>query len=281
MKDNLQNNTRKGGCIFSLIKLTILIIIILGVTLYFCLGFIGDYALKTVTSGTEITAGVGKIKVKPIDESVEITDFYLNNPAKKYNKETAVAFKRAFVKVDLGMDLITKNLVVVDEITIDGLNVNIEYSSNSLTSTNLNDITAIIEKKLGLDKKQQPAQVKQPEPTTQEEEKEPMKFIIKKLVFKNGHASSSVLKNVVELPLPDFDIENIGVEQGGKTIGEIIAYVLPRITAQATEQIINNGWKGTLKLGGEASDGIKDAAKDIEKSAKKTFKELKNLFKQN
>ena len=146
MNPQTNTKTRKGGCLFSLIKLFILCAIVLGVALYFSLGFIGDYAIKTITSGTEITGGIGNIKVKPLDESAEITDFFITNPTKKYNKETAVAFKRAFVDVDLHIvDILTKNVIVIDEITIDGLEANIEYSANSITSTNLNDISIIIQ----------------------------------------------------------------------------------------------------------------------------------------
>lgn len=269
---NSQTNirTRKGGCIFSLIKLFILCVIIVSVVLYFSLGYIGDYALKTITSGTEITGGIGNIKVKPLDESAEITDFYITNPAKKYNKETAVAFKRAFVDVDLHViDILTKNVIVVDEITIDGLEANIEYSSNSITSTNLNDIANIIQGKLGI---KADNQTKEPEATKAEEkESEPMKFIIKKLSFKNGKVSSSVLGNVAETPLPDFDIENIGVEQGGKTIGEVIAYILPRIASQGTQQLLKGGWKGTVKITDETTKELKNATKDISNKIKSLF----------
>ena len=268
MKDYQKNNTRKGGCIFSLIKLFILVAVILAAVLYFCMGYIGDYAIKTITSGTEITGGIGDIKVKPLDESVEISEFYITNPAKKYNKENAIAFKRAFLKADISpMDIISKKLIVVDEITIEGLEANIEYSENSITSTNLHDIAAIIEGKLGLQKDNNAK--KQQE--TKIEEGEPVKFIIKKLSFKDGKASSSVLGNVAETILPDFEIENIGVEQGGKTVGEIIVYVLPRIAAQATNQLLKGGWKATIKTTGDTSETIKNTTKD-------TLNKLKSLF---
>ncbi len=272
MKENSQKNTRKGGCLFSLIKLFILVIVVLGVALYFCLGYVGDYALKTITSGTEITAGIGDIKVKPIDESVEVSNFYITNPTKKYNKEIALAFKRAFIEVDITpTDLLAKKLVVVDEISIDGLEVNIEYSDNSITSTNLNDIATIIENKVGLNKKDKTAKAETSQTSEPAQESEPMKFIIKKLSFKNGKASSSVLGNVAETILPDFEIENIGVEQGGKTVGEIIAHILPRIATQATSQLLKGGWKASVKLSDEA-------AKDIEKVSKDAIKQIKKLF---
>lgn len=270
MNPQTNTKTRKGGCLFSLIKLFILCAIVLGVALYFSLGFIGDYAIKTITSGTEITGGIGNIKVKPLDESAEVTDFFITNPAKKYNKETAVAFKHAFVDVDLHIvDILTKNVIVVDEITIDGLEANIEYSANSITSTNLNDISNIIQNKLGISNENK-------KPTTEvkaenQKESKPMKFIIKKLTFKNGKVSSSVLGNVAETPLPDFDIENIGVEQGGKTIGEIIAYVLPRVATQGTQQLLKGGLKGSIKITDDTAKELKNATKDLSNKIKGLF----------
>ncbi len=252
---------RKGGCLFSLIKLAIIAIIVLTIALYFTAGYIGDYALKTITSGTEITGGIGNINVKPLDESVEVKNFYITNPTKKYNKENAVSFDRAFIALDINpSDVIFKKLIVVDEITIEGLNADIEFANHSLTKTNLNEISDIIQSKLGLNTKDSKDSQKK---TSTQEDETPVKFIIKKLKFKNGNASSSILGNVIETQLPDFEIENIGVESGGKTIGEIIVYVLPRIASQATQQITKKGWKTTIKTGDESAESVKKLIKGL------------------
>lgn len=256
--NNANNTFRKGGCIFGLIKLFILAVIILAIALYFTAGYIGDYALKTITSGTEITGGISNVIIKPLDESIEVSNFYITNPAKKYNKENAIAFKRAFI--DLGVtptDAIFKKLIVIDEITIEGLEANIEFEKNSISSTNLNEISNIIQNKIGLNNKNSQ------EETVESKDEKPIKFIIKKLKFENSKASSSVLGNVIETQLPDFEIENIGVDDGGKTMSEVITYVLPRIATQATKQISKNGLNATIKTSGDAKEAVKSLIKGL------------------
>lgn len=238
---------RKGGCLFTLVKLAILAIVILVAVVYFCLGYIGDYAIKTVTAGTPVTGGIGSLKVKPIDQILDVRDFVLTNPAGKYAKENAISFSKAYVDLDLSIsDAMIKKLIVIDEITIEGLNIDIEGASEGgLTDTNITEITNIIAGKYGLDQSEQPQeQVQQ----TADEQAQPYKFVIRKMSFKNGSAYTAFLGNSVETPIPDFVIENIGVEENGKTVGAITAEVLPKIVAQATGKLLKDGWHGTVKI---------------------------------
>ncbi len=254
-------NSRKGGCIFSLIKLAVIVVVIVAAVLYFCMGYIGDYVIKTATSGTEITGGVGDIKVNPFEQSVDVKNFYITNPSKKYNSETALSFEEAFVDLDISLvDLLTKKLVVIDEITIKGLKANVEYSADkSITSTNLNDIVAILQKKIegaSADSKQDGAA------KGEQGKDEPYRFIIKKLKFENGYASSSIAGKLTESPLPDFEILNIGVSNGGDTAFEVACAVIPRIAVQAT----GGALKGLLNV--SESEG-KSLMKSISNSLNK------------
>ena len=259
MKDVRNFECRKGGCLFTLVKLALLAAVVALVAAYFCLGYIGDYAIKTATSGTSVTGGVGNIKINISQESVEITDFVLKNPAKKYRKENALSFKRAFVDLDVSpSDLIFKKLVVVDELTVEDLALDLEKASDgTISGTNITEISDALKAKYGLDKR--PSQPAQSDAASPAENKRPLKFIIKKMTFKNGSASSSILGSYIETPIPDFALENIGLESGGKTVGEIIAEILPQIAAQATNNIIKNGWNGSVKIEKDASKSIKEA----------------------
>lgn len=259
-------NSRKGGCIFSLIKLAVIVVAIVAVVLYFCMGYIGDYAIKTATSGTEITGGVGDIKVNPFEQSVDVKNFYITNPSKKYNNETALSFEEAFVDLDITpVDLFTKKLIVIDEITIKGLKVNVEYSADkSITSTNLNDIVAILQKKIegtSADSKQGGAAARD-----RQKKDEQYRFIIKKLKFVNGYASSSIAGKFTESPLPDFEILNIGVSNGGDTAFEIVCAVIPRIAVQAT----GGALKGLLNVSeSEGKSLIKNISNSLNKLIEK------------
>ena len=264
MKENTLSKSRNGGCLFSLVKLGFLAAVVLLVALYFCAGYIADYAIKAATAGTEITGGIGGVKIRPLDESVAITDFYITNPAKKYKKECAVKFKYALVDLDIQpMTFLSKNVLIIDEINIDGLELNYEASSdNALTSSNINDIITIIENNLGIANK---PETKTATTTTQPDtaKKEPMKFIIKKLSFKNGSVASSVLGNMAESQLPDFVIENIGTDAGGYTATQIAATVVPQIVAQTTKHILKDGWNASAKAGGDTVNELKNIFNNI------------------
>ncbi len=270
--------SKKGGCLFGclwkLFVLAIIVLTVLGITLYFTFGYIGDYAIKTVTSGTEVTGGIGDVKINPSKESLEVKDFYITNP-KRFKKEKAFAFKDAYIDLDITIsDVLAKKLIVIDEITIEGLDTHIELVSTS--KTNLHEIAEIIQKKYGINQNKQTAQ--QPQQVQATEESEPFKFIIKKLKFKNGQASSALLGNVFTTQLPDFEIENIGVENNGATINEIIMYVLPRIASQATQQISKKGWKASIDSSDSAIKSTKDSLKSATDGVKDGIKSLKSLF---
>lgn len=270
MKENTLSKSRNGGCLFSLVKLGFLAAVVLLVALYFCAGYIADYAIKAATAGTEITGGIGGVKIRPFDESIAITDFYITNPAKKYKKECAVKFKYALVDLDIQpTTFLSKNVVIIDEINIDGLELNYEASSdNALTSSNINDIITIVENNLGIANK---PETKTATTTTQPDttKKEPMKFIIKKLSFKNGSVTSSVLGNIAESQLPDFVIENIGTDAGGYTAAQVAATVVPQVVAQATQHILKGGWKASVKTGGDTVNELKNIFNNIVGGQKK------------
>ena len=268
---NAPIKTRKGGCLFSLIKLAVLAVVVVAAVAYFASGFIGDYAIKTITSGTEITGGLGSLKINPLDQRATVGGFYITNPAKKYKKTNALAFKQAVVDLDLSLnDIVAKKLIVIDEISVEGLEANIETAQSSLTSTNLNEIADILQNKYGMNKGASSSQTAQSEPQSAEKKQsEPFKFIIKKLEIKSGTTSSSVLGNVAEVPIPDFTIENIGVAQGGMSAGEVAAYVLPRIASQATKQILNGSWKATIQTTGDAKGAVKGILNNLFNQDKK------------
>ena len=62
------HNYRRGGCLFSLVKIFVLAVVVLCIALYFTLGFVADYALKTITAGTGINAGVSSVSIGISDQ---------------------------------------------------------------------------------------------------------------------------------------------------------------------------------------------------------------------
>ncbi len=247
-------NSRKGGCLFKLLSIIGLVVIVLATTLYFTLGYIADYALKTITADTDITSGIDDLKLKPTEQSLEITGFYLTNPRDKYKEKNALAFDRAFVDLDFSIsDFFAKDLVVIEEIDIDGLKVNIAKASGLNTKTNFHEIIEIFQKKYPSDKKEKDKKA---------DKKEGLKYIIKEITFTNGALSATYLGQTANLKLPEFKIENIGVEEGGITMGEVINQMLPVIIKQSEKQMKENGVELYKELGNISSEMLKDLKKD-------------------
>ena len=124
MKYNIPNS-RKGGCLFKLVKLFLLVAVVLGVALYFARGIVADYALKTLTSGTGIEAGISSVSVNVREQKVQVSDFFISNPP-NFEKCNALAFKTVLIDADItAADALSKKLVVVDEVRIEGLSMNL------------------------------------------------------------------------------------------------------------------------------------------------------------
>ena len=149
-------NSRKGGCLFKLIKLFVLVAVILCVAIYFSLGLIADYALKTVTSGTGIEAGVSSVSLGITDQKVQIKNFFITNPP-NFKKCDAIAFKEALFDAGITLsDVVAKRLIVIDEIKVVGLSMNMDIKTASglsalttLPQSNISEIQNTLMGKLG------------------------------------------------------------------------------------------------------------------------------------
>ncbi len=250
-------NFRKGGCLFSLFKLTALCVILLFVLLYWGSSWLGTWLFGEYTKSMGLNGGMGAITINPFNQSVDVRDFWLENP-KNYSKGNAIAFSNAYI--DLGvnpMDLIGKKLVRIDEIRIIGLDLAAEISMEGILSSpksNLTDILNCFTEKSELEKQDQKTE------EVKSESGEPMRFIVGKIVFADGKMRGGMNGKVVEMPLPSFHFENVGGEKG-YTSTELSAYILGAIIPKATAELVKElGKEGT-------KEGIKEG-----------IKSLKNLF---
>ena len=149
MKHNIPHS-RRGGCLFKLVKLFVLVAVVLGVALYFARGLVADYALKTLTSGTGIEAGISSVSVDVREQKVQVSDFFITNPP-NFEKCNALAFKTVLIDADItAADALSKKLVVVDEVRIEGLSMNLEVKTEkgisgliSSPKSNLTEIKSI------------------------------------------------------------------------------------------------------------------------------------------
>lgn len=261
---------RKGGCIFSLIKLAILSVIVLAVALYFSLSFVVDYVMKTATSGTGIDAGVSSVSMEITEQKVEVKDFYISNPP-THKKCNAVEFKEAVIDTDISLtDALAKKLIVIDEIKVVGLKMNIDMKTgsgiNMLTTaptSNLTEIKNLLMQKYGIGDNAQSQSTNEPK---QSDDSEPWRIIIKKIVFADGRVDGSINAKAINVALPSFALENIGVNNGGLTPTQLVAEIVGQLSYVVTTNLIKDVVNGGVDIGKEGTNKTIDSVKKSLKS---------------
>ncbi len=272
---------RSGGCIFSLVKLAILALAIIAAIAYFALsytGYVADYALKTITKGTGIDAGVGTVSFSLSEQKCDVKNFYITNPP-NYPEGNAVEFKTAYVDADIGLsDILAKKLVKVEEVRIEGLKISYDMKTKkglaSLLSSPDNNLNEIVEILLGAQKK------KEQEPASAaDSQNEPFRIILDKLVFADGDVKVGLNDKIINIKLPSFTVENLGKNGEGLTPSQLVTEILGRLAKQVTVDVASELAKQGLKMGSDAGKEAGDAAEGATKDLKKSVESaLKNLF---
>ncbi len=281
MKTSNNLKSRKGGCIFSLVKLAILSVIVLAVAAYFSMSYIADYILKTATSGTGIDAGISSVSMAISEQKVEVKNFYITNPP-NFKKCNAIEFKDAVLDADIDIaDVLAKKLITLDEIKVVGLKMDIDLKTSGglealLTSPNSNllEIKNALMQKFGLNSKnnaQQNNNATANNNNAPASNNDQWRIIIKKMVFDNGVITGAINSDSITATLPSFSLENIGVDKGGETPTELVADVVGQLSVIATKHLVQEAIKGGIKGGNDGVSGAKDAVKNV----------LKNIFKKN
>ena len=288
--DNIKRKSRNGGCIFKLVKLCILTLVIVALLAWFALshlGALGDYALKTVTAGTPIDAGLGGMKVDPFNQTVEMRDFYITNPP-GFAEGNAAQFGEIYVATNVNpFDFLSRGVIEVNEMRVVGLMASVELKTSSglgllLNSprSNLTEIADTLKKKYPQDETS--ATPEAAETTTAEEQKAPMKYIVRKLVFEDGSARTGLNGTVVKVPLVSFSVENLGVEEGGLTVGELTTRIMAAIANQVTVETVRAIAKQAYTSGKDAgSDAVKQGETAAKEAVKNLQKSLSELLKPN
>ena len=271
---------RRGGCIFSLVKLAVLALIIVAVIGYFGISYIADYALKTITNGTGIDAGVSSVSISVTDQKFDVKNFYITNPP-EYPKGNAIEFKNAFVDADIGLgDVLSKKLIKVEEVKIEGLKISYDMKTQSglakfvsSPDNNLNDIVKLL---VGTQEKQE----QEKQQAEEETPSEPYKIILDKLVFLDGDVKVSVNGKIINIKLPSFTVENLDNNGEGLTPTQLTVEIMGKLAKQVTVEVASELAKEGLQLGkdvgNDAANATEGAAKDLKKSVESALKDLFN-----
>ncbi len=277
----------------TLIKLFIYLLIFsfIGV---FIFSFYGGYIIKQAVevTGPEMTGTsvvVNEISLLPHKGILEINEMKIGNPDGFENTDSFVLNNLRF---NINVGSVFKDVIHIKELKISGVEIN--WIDNK-TGINILEIekkirkfseqlkTKIIEKSEKTEKTERPTITEKTEKKNEEINYTTKKIIIDKFVFEKSKIKITSnlfnLKNK-EIKLPDFELKDIGKNQNGEYIFEIIHQLYKQIFAKVKEKL-----KDSSSLSEKLKNGLekqlhKLKSSDLDKlKNNKHINKLKNFFK--
>lgn len=232
------------------------IVLVLAVVAYIGVTFFLGSAVKGAVNrfgprlaGTNVE--LASATISPLSGTGTLGGFTVGNPP-GWSTNRALYLGRAHIEVQPSSLL--KDVVVINELTIEEPEFNYE---TRLVSSNINDLLANIEKYLG---------------GTTETPKDSgpgKKFIVKKLRLTNGKATVGLGVAALPVPLPEIQLDNIGMAEGGVTGARLAAIIL----GDVLRTVVQAATEARGLTGADSLEKTKEAAKQLSDSVKGLFKE--------
>lgn len=259
----MKNFNRKGGCLFSLIKMAVFAVIVLAVAAYFAGSYLASPAVKYAGKVIGVDMELGSVSYSIKEQSVQVNGFVMSNPEGFSQKVKALVLKDAFIDLDLSLgDVLNKKLIEIDEIKVDGFSMSLEYAGGIMgiakNNSNFNNIINRL--------KSHTSQQQQAVAENKSANETPYKVAIKKIVFKNGQISGSVGNSNITVKIPDFEMQNVGKSGEGITITEAAIRIFGVLTERAVSTALKDGSNALIQGGSDAGSTTEDAIKKLGKS---------------
>ena len=196
---------------------------------------------------TQSTVVLADASISPLSGTGTLSGLTVGNP-KGWTDTPAIFLGE--MKFDVEPMSLFGDAIVVNTLTIE--QPEFAYETR-LVSSNINDLLKNIEAAVG--SKDQPS----------DPAEKPRKFIVKYLRMQNAKVSIGVGPAAIPLNLPDVELTDLGVKEGGLTPSQlsfaIMKAVMPEIISATTRAAGNLG--GTM--GAAAGDAVKKAGEGLQK----------------
>lgn len=251
----------------------IVIAILLGIGTYLLFKNINDIVKFAVEEGgtqaTKTTVVLNSAEIDVGEGRGQLNVLSVANPA-GFSANNIFSLDKIVVDVD--PQSLTKDVLVIDEITIDGVKILGELKG--LTETNITALLNNLDQGSGSDSSSD---------SSAGESKDPL-LAVKKLVFSNSElALSSDEFGSLDLSLPSFELSNLGNEQNGLTPQQLAKAAIKPLLARAQDAVEDElkekvKDKAEEKIKSELKDRLQDkvSEEDLEK-----LEGLKSLFKKD
>ena len=243
--------------------LTLAGIAVLALVMLFSLGHIVKFSLTSIAPKIlDAPVKVDSVSVNVFSGVVDIRNLFIGNPV-GYKNDRALTVKH--IRVDIIPSTLTADKLVVEEFTLDGVDVYFEPSANLLSNnlSQLNENVQNFQKKLGLEEKaaQKKTDAGKPEKETRLE----VDDLNMNSIYVNVVASAPGLP-ATEAPLPvvPINLENLGKDNDGITPLDLTAAILNKLTlgdAFPSLRSITNAGTAVLDKSAELLKGVGDLFK--------------------
>lgn len=254
----------------------IVLAILIGIGTYLLLSNINDIVKYAVEEGgtsatkTEVTLSSADVSVS--EGRGELNLLSVANPA-GFSADNIFSLDKIVLDVD--PQSLTKDVIVVDEVTIDGVKILAELKG--LTETNIAALLDNLDQGSGSEEASPSAE------SESDSSEEPL-LAVKKLVFSNSQlALSSDEFGSLDLSLPSFELSNLGSAENGLTPTQLAKAAIEPLLEKAQDAVEDElkekvKDKAEEKIKSEIEDRLKDkvSEEDLEK-----LKGLKSLFKKD
>ena len=242
------------------------IIILISVLIYFLVEFVGDGIIKrslesnlSTTLGTDVK--IQSLEVKYLEGGAEIEKLEIQN--KNYPGKLLIIDK-IFAK--LNASSIFSDKIEIDQITIDGININYFFTLNK--SLKVEDNVKPLKETISKGNNSSSSSSKE--------------FIIKKLDIKNAKisANSEKLNINQQISLKDMSFENVGNTKDSKDYKTILKDIFNKAVKSAKNKVLSgNSGNAIDKLKNIDENKIKEKIKEeINQTKDKVKDKLKKLL---
>lgn len=209
-----------------IIGLVVLLVAGIGVYVVLNSGALLERAIETYGTrylGAPVT--VGGVNVAITEGSAGIDELVIDNPS---GFSGPAAFRLGNISATLDTQQISSELVVLNNVSIDGAEINLLAQGQN---TNLKALMDHLNREIGA--------TDQAEETGTASE---VKLIIDRFSFTNASASvDSDVLGQASVTLPDINLADIGRQSNGATVGQALKQILDPIVRAVTRQMVEQG----------------------------------------
>lgn len=233
-----------------------LIVVVLLIALYVSMRFfLGDIVKSAVNkfgpSLTQTKVVLDSAHISPLSGVGTLSGLSVGNPA---GWSPVDAFRLGKVHISMEPFSLMKETIVINEIVVEQPEF---FYETKIVASNVGDLLKNIEQTMGSGKAAEP----------KTRDGKPVKMIVRKLVLKAGRVTLGAGGQAITIPLPEIDMTDVGVKEGGITPAQLSVAVMRHITPQ----IVAASMQALSKSGGTAGAAAVEGAKQVGEAIKGLF----------